>query len=186
MKLEIMPRAGINKSETKKLRREGFIPAVLYVKNKEGETIAVKGSTFKTHLREIKSGHLPTTIFTIVDSQGQERRVLVKEIQYNVTTYEPVHLDFEMLEDDVRINVKVPIECVGMDVCPGIKLGGVLRQVIRHARVNCLSKHLPLSFVLDVKDLSMKQSKRLGDLNVSENVRLIGDLKEVVAVIVKR
>lgn len=186
MKLEIMPRAGNKKSEVKKLRREGFIPAILYVKGKEGETITIKGADFKTHLRNIQSGHLPTTVFTIVDAKGHERRVLVKDIQYNIITYDVTHLDLELLEDNVKVTVKVPVECVGMDACPGIKLGGVLRQVIRHVRVNCLPKDLPLFFELDIKELSMKQSKRIGDLQIPKNVRTIGDPKEVVAVIVKR
>lgn len=186
MNLQTITRSADKKSESKKLRREGMIPAVLYVKEKEGETIAIKSSEFSAHLRQVRQGHLPTTIFTLVDSKGKQRRAIIKEIQYKVTTYDVLHLDFEELVADQKINVKVPIECVGAVDCPGVKLGGVLRQVIRHMRVSCLPKDIPVFFELDVKDLVLHQAKRLSDLTIPNTIRPIGDLKEVAAVIVKR
>jgi large subunit ribosomal protein L25 len=186
MKLQTVKRAADNKSEVKRLRREGFIPVVLYVKEKNGETLAIKANEFNAYLRQVKSGHLPTTVFILVDETGRERRVLVKEIQYEITTYAVTHLDFEELADDRKINVKVPIECIGQVDCVGIKLGGVLRQVIRHVRVRCLPKDLPSYFQLDVRELGIKQSKRLSDLQIPAAVRPLVDLNEVVAVIVKR
>ncbi|CUI17186.1 50S ribosomal protein L25 [Candidatus Protochlamydia naegleriophila] len=186
MKLQTVSRTGNSKSEVNSLRREGMIPAVLYVRGKAGETLAVKSSEFGAYLRQVKSGHLPTTVFTLVDDKGHERRVLVKDIQYTITTYEVMHLDFEELLEEHKINVKVPIECTGTVDCVGIKLGGVLRQVIRHVRVRCLPKDMPTFFELNVKELGLKQSKRLSDIAIPETVRPLVDLNEVVAVIVKR
>lgn len=186
MKLKVMPRAANKKSEVNKLRREGYIPAVLYIRGGAGETIALKSSEFNSYLRNIKSGHLPTTIFTLVDENGKERRVVIKDIQYEVTTYNVMHLDFEELLDDVKLNAKVPIECTGLADCVGIKLGGVLRQVIRHVRVRCLPKDLPSFFELNIKELGLRQSKRLSDLEIPETIRPLMNMNEVVAVIVKR
>ncbi len=186
MKLQTIKRAANSKSEVKRLRREGFVPAVLYVKDKEGETLAVNANEFGAYLRQVKSGHLPTTVFTLVDENGRERRVVVKDIQYEITTYAITHLDFEELVDGHKINIKVPIECIGQVDCIGIKLGGVLRQVIRHVRIRCLPKDLPTYFELDVRELGLKQSKRLKDLQIPKTVRPLVDLNEVVAVIVKR
>lgn len=186
MKLQTRKRTAESKSEIKKLRREGFIPAVLYVKEKEGETFAIGASEFNAYLRQVKPGHLPTTVFTLIDENGGERRVLIKDIQYEITTYAVTHLDFEELLDDHKINAKVPIECVGMVDCLGIKLGGVLRQVIRHVRVRCLPKDLPSHFELNIRELGIKQSKRLSDIQIPNTIRPLADLNEVVAVIVKR
>ncbi len=68
---------------------------------------------FASYLRNIKPGHLPTSTFTLVDETGKERQVLIKDIQYEITTYDVTHLDFEELLMDQKINVKVPIECTG-------------------------------------------------------------------------
>jgi large subunit ribosomal protein L25 len=186
MKLHTVKRTANSKSEVNKLRREGFIPAVLYVKGKSGDTLAIKATEFSAYLRQVKSGHLPTTIFTLVDDHGKERRVVIKDIQYNVTNYHVTHLDFEELLADQKINVKIPIECTGQVDCVGIKLGGVLRQVIRHVRVRCLPKDLPTLFELDIRELGLKQTKRLKDLAIPKTVSPLVDLNEVVAVIVKR
>lgn len=186
MKLKIVSRKGNSKSEVKQLRRSGSIPAVLYVKGKSGETIALSSTEFGAHLRAVKPGHLPTTIFTLVDEKGKERRVLVKDIQYEITTYAVIHLDFEELVDADLINVKVPIECTGSGESAGIKLGGVLRQVLRHVQVRCRGDRLPPFFELDIKELELGQSKRLSDLQIPEDVRSLVNLNEVVAAIVKR
>jgi large subunit ribosomal protein L25 len=186
MKLQTIKRTADSKSEVKKLRREGFIPAVLYVKGKSGETLAINANEFRSYLRQVKSGHLPTTIFTLVDDKDKERRVVIKDIQYEITTYEVTHLDFEELVSDQKINVNIPIECTGVVDCVGVKLGGVLRQVIRHVRVRCFPKDLPSYFELDIRELGLKQSKRLKDLQIPKTVRPLVNLSEVVAVIVKR
>lgn len=186
MKLQTVKRTAGNKSEVKRLRREGYIPAVLYVKDKSGEPIAIKSADLESFLRNLKPGHLPTSVFTIVDDAGKEKKVLIKDIQYKITNYAVSHLDFEELQPDHPINVKVPIECTGQVDCVGIKLGGVLRQVIRHVRVRCLPKDLPETFELDIRELGLRQSKRLSDLVIPNTVRPLVNLDEVVAVIVKR
>lgn len=186
MKLKTVQRAAKSKGEVNALRREGNIPCVLYIRGKEGETLAIKSTEFNSYLRGIKPGHLPTTIFTLVDDKGNERQALVKDIHYAITSYDVLHLDFEELIEDHQLNVKIPIECTGVADCAGIKLGGVLRQVIRHVRVRCLPKDIPSQFEVDIRELSLKQSKRLSDIDMPQTVRPLVPLNEVAVVIVKR
>jgi len=186
MKLTVSKRTSDKKSEAKRLRRESDIPAVIYSKGKVGENISVKGNEFKKHLSQIKSGHLPTSQFILVDQDGNERQALIKDIQYHVTTYNIQHLDFVELHSDVPVNVKVPIEFVNAAECVGVKLGGVLRQVIRHLPVHCASSKIPACFEVDVKGLNMKDVKRLRDISIPEGVRPMANMDEVVVVVVKR
>lgn len=186
MKLQLSKRVGDKKSEAARLRREGNIPAVVYVKGQAAENVAVCATEFKAALRSLTPGRLSTTVFSLVDDKGKERRAIVKDIQYKVTNYDILHLDFEELVPDHKVNVKVPIECIGQLECVGIKLGGVLRQVIRYARVRCLPKDMPQYFELDIRELQMSQYKKLADLNIPESLRPLDDLNQVAAVIVKR
>lgn len=186
MKLKMQPRSAEKKRESTRLRREGQIPAVIYIQGKAGEPIAVDNTEFMAAMRQVIPGRLPTTVFTLVDSKGKERRAIIKEIQYHPTTYNVDHLDFEELHGNTPIKVKVPIECLGAAESPGVKLGGALRQVIRYLRVRCLPKDMPQAFELDVKELGPRESKRLSDLKIPSTVSPIGDLHEVAAVIVKR
>jgi large subunit ribosomal protein L25 len=186
MKLTSITRSAQKKSEAQKLRRSGYIPAVLYSQGKIGDNIAVKSDEFKALLRNLPQGRLPTTIVTLVDADGRERRAIVKDIQYNIVSYDIITLDFEELHDKRPVNIKVPIECVGVADCVGVKLGGVLRSVIRHVRVRCLPEAIPDVFFLDVTDLAMRQSRRLAEIKWPENVRPLADLNEVAVVIAKR
>lgn len=186
MELHILKRKAEKKSEANRLRREGQIPAVIYHRSKEAETVSVSNDDFSAILRAVKQGHLPTTVFTLISEDKKSRKAILKDIQYNPTNYQVIHLDFEELMENVPVNVKVPVECIGIVDSIGIKLGGVLRQVIRHVRVNCLPKDIPNNFQLDVKEMEMADCKKVKDLNIPNNVRPLVNMNEVVAVIVKR
>lgn len=186
MKLQMQTRATGKKSAINATRREGNIPAVIYVQGQAGETIAVKQSEFMAALRQVQPGHLPSMVFSLTGGKGKERRVIVKDIQYHPTTYNVLHLDFEELHDDVKVNVKVPIECVGVVDCIGIKLGGVLRQVIRHLSVRCLPRDIPTMIEVDIRQMNLGDSKRLSDLDIPAKVRPLADLNEIAIIIGRR
>lgn len=186
MKLAVKDRALGKKSEIKALRRQGSIPAVIYHKEKEGETVAVDKNELQAILRHIKSGHLPTTVFELNDSKGKSRKAIVKAIQYNPVNYEIIHLDFEELHDKVPVKVKVPLSIVGEADSVGVKLGGVVRVVIRHVPVECLPKDLPEAFVVDVTNLNVGQTIRVEDLKIPNTLRPLVRTKEVAVSMVKR
>lgn len=186
MKLQFFERTARKKSERNKIRREGNIPAVIYAKGQALDVIAVDGREFGSLLREVVPGRLPTMVFTLTDKNGKHRKAIIKDIQYEPTTYNVQHLDFEELYEDVPVNVKIPIEFTGVVDCAGVKLGGMLRQVIRNIRVRCLPKDIPTVFELDVKSLGINESRRLADLEIPNNVRPLADLKQVAVIVAKR
>jgi large subunit ribosomal protein L25 len=186
MNLSYSKREAARKSESKKLRREGSIPAVIYSRGETAVNIVVETSVFTALLRKVIPGRLSTTVFNLTTEGGKPQRAILKEIQYEPTTYDVIHLDFIELFDDHKINVKVPIECVGGAECPGVKLGGVLRQVIRSFPVSCLPKDMPVVFQMDVRTMGMRDSRRLSDLDIPETLRPLVSLNEVAVAIVKR
>jgi large subunit ribosomal protein L25 len=186
MQLKVFKRAALNKGEIKRIRREGDIPAILYIKGENTDSIAVRGAEFESILRSLQPGRLSTTIFSLVDEHGKEKRAILKEIQYEPTTYKVRHLDFEELLQNLEVNVKVPIEMTGVVDCIGVKLGGNLRQTIRHLRVRCLPENIPAFLKIDVKNMGQNDSKRLEDLEIPETVRPLANLKEVAVLVAKR
>lgn len=186
-KLHMAARSIAKKSDAKKLRREGSIPAIIYSsEHKGGEPIAVKNTELGSLIRGVQPGRLSTTIFTLVDGQGKQRRAIVKDIQYNVTTYDVIHLDFEELRDNVPVSVNVPIEFTGVVDCIGVKLGGVLRHVIRTLRVRCLPRDIPSVFEIDVKNMQLGDARRLEDLEIPSKVRPVANMKEIAVSIARR
>ncbi len=186
MKLSLKKRAGATKSEIKTLRREGNIPAILYGSEKHPEKIVVPGVEFQTILRQLKlkSGHLATTVFEL-ELDGVAKKALVKDIQYHPATYAIEHLDFILLSDGKHVSINVPIQVLGAADCPGIKLGGTLRQVIRTMKVSCLPADIPKEFQVDIRELGLDQSKRLSEIAIPSNVRPMARMNEVAIVIAK-
>jgi len=185
MKLTATERASTKKGDTKQIRREGKIPAILYAAGHPNQQLTLDAAEFNAIIRNMKPGHLPTTAFSLMIN-GKEKKAIIKDIQYQLTTYLVWHIDFEELIEDVPVNVKVPIQCIGLADCVGIKLGGFLRQIIRHVKVECLPKHIPAEFVVDVKDLGIRQSRRLADISMPKGVKPLAKMDEVVVVIAKR
>jgi large subunit ribosomal protein L25 len=182
MKLTVSSRKELKKSDIKRIRREGNVPAVLYGQGLENETVVVDGNELRTVLRNMKSGLLATTVFHL--SNG--KKAIVKEIQYHPVSYAILHLDLALISDDRPVTVNVPLQVVGAADCVGIKLGGFLRQVIRTLKVECLPKHIPQEFTIDVRDLNVNQAKRLSDLAIPSTVRPLGRMNEVAVVIAKK
>lgn len=184
MKLNTTERVHGKKSELNRIRHEQNIPAVLYEKEGTNKAIIISGADFSKALRSIEKGHLSTTVFDL-NFEGKEIPAVVKEVQYHKTTYNILHLDFQKLEKKEAVCINVPVVYTGVDDCVGIKLGGFLRQVKRTVRVKCLPEHLPKSFIIDIRQLGIRQSKRIKDIQVPAHVEILDDLENVVGTIAK-
>lgn len=185
MELTLSKRETTKKSDIKKIRREGNIPAIIYSQGKQGNNVVVEGPAMKKILKKIVPGTLATTILTL-QGEGKGKRAIIKDIQYNITTYDVIHLDFVELFDKIPVDVKIPVQLTGVNECKGVKEGGSIRQVIRAFNARCLPKDIPSFIEVDVKDLGLMGSIKLGDLTLPKNVKSLIDLKEVVVVVAKQ
>jgi len=184
MKLTVSKRTSSTKSSIKAIRRNGDILAVMYGQERAVEKITVNGLEFSAILRKLPQGQLSTSVFDL-HLDGKIHKAIIKDIQYNVATYNVEHIDFLLLADEQTVTVNVPIQVLGVAECPGIKLGGTFRQVIRTLKVSCLPKDIPSEFQIDIHDLNIMQSKRLSDIAIPPNVRALAPLGEVAVVIAK-
>jgi large subunit ribosomal protein L25 len=185
MKLSISKRTHVRKSDTLNVRREGNVPAILYSVGEEPSEVVILGAELQAVLRQVKQGRLSTTIFEL-GHEGKVVKALVKDIQYHPTTYNVIHVDFQQLNEQSKVRVKVPIEFIGAAESAGVKLGGFLRPIIRYVNVECLPKDIPSYFELSVAELGMRQSKRIQDLSFPNGVRPLTKVDEVAVVIAKR
>jgi large subunit ribosomal protein L25 len=184
--IDIVERKKISKSANQALRRADQIPAVIYAKGKENQNIALQNTAMQEVLRSLEMGFLATTVFLLKDSSGKTRKAIIREIQYEPTTYKVRHIDFLELVADHVVEVKVPLQCTGEAECVGVKAGGYIRRVKEFIPVRCLPKDIPSHFEVDMKEVDMRQSRAVRDLKgvlKGVDVRLPQD--QVVASIVK-
>jgi large subunit ribosomal protein L25 len=173
-------RATRGKNEARRTRVEGKIPAVLYGAFQDPVSIAVNP-------REIvKITHSSTgynTIFNLAITGGETTPVMVVDQQVDPIKGNLLHADFKRIDLAKRIKVTVPVHTTGEP--KGVKVqGGLLEIISRSVEIECLPDEIPESFVLDVVELMIGQSKRASDVPLSGSMKLIGDPQTVIAHVV--
>ncbi len=186
VQLEVTQRSGKNKGEAKRLRQAGSIPCIMYSLGKDPQKIAVSKQAFNSVLRKLSPGFLPTTVFALKDVQGNSHKAVVRDIQYEVTTYDVLHLDFQMLDDKHEVTVNVPVELKGQTECVGVKAGGFLRQPMRHLKVRCFPKDMPAHFELNVRDLEIGKMLRVRDISMSKSITPLAKETDTVVTLIKK
>ncbi|WP_194843610.1 50S ribosomal protein L25 [Candidatus Clavichlamydia salmonicola] len=186
MKLSIRDRLSGKGSYLTKIRQLGDIPGVIYSKGAPGQSIVVDGEVFNKFLEDLETGTLSSTIFSL-ELEGKEPiKAIIKDIQYNVTTYQVIHLDFLELSPGALVSLKIPVKCINVLECVGVKLGGVLRQILFAINVRCKVEDICPRFELDVKNLNLAQVLKVSNLNIPSNIIPLRSQSDVVVSMVRR
>jgi large subunit ribosomal protein L25 len=147
-------------------RREGLVPGVVYGNNKEPEMIAVDPKVL------VKEYHKPgffSRLYTI-SVEGKEQHVLAKDIQLHPVTDQPLHVDFQRISKNAKINVNVPVIFINDDKCPGIKRGGMLNVVHHSLEVICPAAAIPEQITVDLAGVGPNQSIHISDIKLPVGV----------------
>jgi large subunit ribosomal protein L25 len=166
------------KNANRRLRKEGWIPAVLY-----GEgTINVPLSLLKKDVISIlRSESGENTIFKVMyDSKAQD--AMIKELQIDVSSDELIHADLILISMDKAIRVAVPFHLQGEPI--GVKTeGGFVDFVTREVDIECLPKDIPEHIKVDISELHLHQSLKVGDIAAPEGVKFMTDPGSVLVII---
>ena len=163
-KLNVSVREGKGTSFARKLRLENKVPAVLYHSGVEGTSLSVeKNELYKA----LKTGQF---IFEIKVGD-KEQFVLVKEVQYHPVTDEIIHVDFQQVKEDQKISLEVPLRTEGES--EGVKLGGILVQLLNVVTINCKPSNVPEALSVDISDLEMNSSLFVKDIILPDDVEMV-------------
>jgi large subunit ribosomal protein L25 len=167
--LNASPRTEFGSRTTRRLRREGKLPGVVYSEGTEALSFQVESRDARVVLN---SGH---ALFDLQIEGSDPVPVVVKEQQHHPVRGDLQHLDLQKVRLDVAIQAEVAVELEGVDDSPGVKQGGVLEHVTREVTVEALPTAIPDSIVLDVSDMEINDNRTLEDLTAPEGVELIAD-----------
>jgi large subunit ribosomal protein L25 len=176
IKLEVKEREGRGSADSRRLRREGLIPGVLYGRGKPPHAFAVP----ERELRRVLSGDsgLHAILDVVVDGQETARPSVLKDYQQHVPSGRLSHIDLHEVRLDQPIQTQVSVTLVGEP--EGVKEGGVLSQVSREINVEALPMEIPDHLELDVSGMGIGDTMRLADLPVQEGVTYLDDPEETV------
>ena len=164
-----------------KVRKAGFIPAVVYGRKMPSLAVAVESKEFYNKVLKSDAGR--NLIFTLAvagDGEKKELPVITHRLDKDPLTDQVIHIDFMFISMDEKLKTKVPVELIGLPA--GVKDdGGVLVQGLRDVEVKCLPGNIPDKFVIDVSALRIGDALHVSDLKVSAKVEILVALSEMVA-----
>jgi len=178
--IEVRPREQFGKNQSRRLRRDGQIPAIVYGAHKDPVAITVDPTKI---LEILHSESGANTIFQLsLLGRDQKRHVMIKEYQVDPLKGRLLHADFVRIQMDEVIEVEVPVHVTGE--AAGVKLdGGILEHVSRQVRISCLPGDIPEHVTIDVAPLKIGDKLNVSDLPKSDRYRILSDREQTLVVV---
>ena len=152
---------------SRKLRRGGQVPAMLYGAGKENQQLLLDSNEIGRSLG-IQAFH--SAIISLNTESGAEQ-VILREIQMHPHRPLVMHVDFQRVKATEKLHMKVPLHFDGADDAPGVKVdGGILSYLVTEFDITCLPKDLPEYIAVDVSHLGINESIHLSDVTLPEGV----------------
>ena len=156
-------------SYSRNIRREGSVPGIIYgagdaeepiIMNKFEIAKNLENDAFYSQVLDISLG-------------GKKQQVILRDIQRHPAKREILHMDFQRIKADQKINVTVPINFINEDVAPGVKIdGGIISHLISELEVVCLPADIPENITVDLIDLPLDKSIHLSELKLPKGVEI--------------
>ena len=163
-KLDVDIRKEQGTSAARRTRLRGRVPAVLYHSGVEATPLSMDR---KALYKALKTGQM---IFEVIVEE-KSQFVLLKEVQYHPVTDEVIHIDFQKVKEDEKISLEIAIRGVGES--QGVKLGGILVQLLNAVTVKCKPSEIPEFLEIDVTEMEMNTNLFVKDISLPEDVEMI-------------
>jgi large subunit ribosomal protein L25 len=156
-------RQGTGKSIVKKLRKDGWLPAVVYGRDTQPMPVTVSAKEWEKLTKHVRRN----VILTLeIDEAGSmsKRPVMVKEVQRSVIGEKILHVDFLQVSMERMIEVEIPVELIGE--ARGIANNGMVEQHLRSIMVECLPTKIPEKIQIDVSELDIGDSYHVNQISI--------------------
>jgi len=167
--LEAESRSDQGKGASRRLRREGMVPAIIYGGSKKPQSIKLVHSEILKRLdHEAFYSHILT-----VKVDGKASKTILRDMQRHPAKPVIMHMDFMRINEKKPIRVHVPLHFIGADVAPGVKEGGLVSHDLVEVALEVLPKHLPEYIEVDISAMGIGDILHLTDLKLPETGSLV-------------
>jgi len=168
--LEVTARKATGTRESRRLRRQGLVPAILYGHGEKCVGLAAKREAVQAVIRHGSR---------IVELKGAVKEsALIRELQWDTYGVEPIHLDLLRVSKSDRIKVKVPIDMKGE--APGHRAGGVVTLLLHEIEIECTPDTIPEKIHVQVGKLELGGFVKVHDLELPKGARVVAEGDETV------
>jgi large subunit ribosomal protein L25 len=168
--VEVSLRKGKGSRESRRLRQQGQVPAILYG---HGEKCVDLSASREAVQAAVRHGSRVVNLTGAVKTAA-----LVRELQWDTYGVEPIHVDFIRVSASEHIRVKVPVHLKGE--CPGQRAGGVVNLVLHEVDLDCTADHVPEFVYANVAHLELGHTLKVKDLELQHGARPAADPEETV------
>ena len=161
-------RSDMGKGASRRLRRSGMLPGIVYGAHQEPTMISLMHHEM-VHALENEAFY--SSLLTL-DIEGKKETVVLKDLQRHPAKPFLLHMDFQRVQADEKIRLHVPIHFINEETCPGIKAGGQASHVMSDVEVTCLPKDLPEFIAVDMSQLEMGAIVHASELTLPAGVEL--------------
>jgi len=167
---DLRVRTGTNK--TREIRREdSMVPAIIYGNEEESKNIKLK----LNELTKASENELFYTQVLKILLEGNEEKVVLKELQREPVKGKFLHADFQRVSRKTKLKVVVPFRFNGEEECQGVKTdGGVIAKAISEIEIACLAGDIPEAIEVDITNLMLNEAIRLSDITLPEGAEIPG------------
>ena len=162
-------REDIGKGASRRLRRQGMVPAVIYGAGRPSRSIAFDHNKV---IKQLENESFYSSVLNIkVGDKSQA--VILKDMQRHPARRLIMHMDFQRIVEDEVIRMNVPIHLVNAEVAVGVKMGGgSVSHLMNDIEVVCLPKDLPEYLEIDIADLELDEMRYISDIPLPEGVEI--------------
>ena len=180
IKIVAEARASAGSSVSRRLRRTGQFPGIVYGIGKTPCPVQVNQKSFLTAL----GGHINEHVILDLEIAGQDvRKVLLQDVQHHPITDQVLHADFHEISMTEKLRIEIPVHLVG-DPVGVTQQGGVLGFLLREVTVECLPTDIVESFAVDVTALNIGAKLNAGDIQLDPAKYTLVTAKDIAVVAV--
>lgn len=166
--LDAVSRSDTGKGASRRLRKTGMVPGIVYGAGKDPEMISVAHNILLQHLdHEAFYSHILT-----LNVDGSAQKVVLKDLHRHPSKPFIMHLDLLRVRDDEKIKMHVPLHFLNEDKAVGVKAGGKISHAIVDLEISCLPKDLPEYIGIDVAEMDIGDALHLSDIKLPEGVEI--------------
>ena len=177
--LQAEPRQRTGSGVLKQMRREGWVPSVIYGVGTENKNLKVNAKAFDELLAHATSEN----ILINLDLAGASQLAFLKAVQHDPLSGKPLHVDFLAIDEKTEITAHIPVHLLGEPA--GVKSGGMLEQLSHTLEVRCAAAELPELLEFDVAHMNEGDSLHIGDVKLPAGVTATHAADVVIAHVAK-
>jgi len=166
--INVQPRSDIGKGASRRLRRQGLIPGIIYGAHQDPEMISL-GHNDLILLLENESFYSSVLKLNMGDKNEQ---VILKDLQRDPAKPFLLHVDFLRVSAKDKLRTHVPLHFINEEIAAGVKMGGMASHHLSDVEVICLPGNLPEFIEVDMKEMQMGDIIQLSGLKLPEGVEL--------------